>query len=131
MMNNAQKTSLCITLDRLEAWLTEAQAMLHHNGMRARLTPDAVAQLRAMAEVQQSIIDDLMRRFDLPRETTDDVRRLAAGLSMSWSQLHDSKSDKLRRYGEVHPALPESLDPDLDRLIDLTMHMIRLLEQST
>jgi hypothetical protein len=80
---------------------------------------------------QQAIIDDLMRRFDLPRTTVDDIRRLVAGLSLSWSQLCDSTSAKLSRFGAIDPALPEALDPDLERLINLVMRMIRLLEQST
>jgi len=130
ILNDAQRTSLSITLSRLEIWLTQMQAMLDRDELRMRLAPDNIERIRALTKRQQAIVDELSHRFDLPRETTDDIRRLVAGFSVSWSQLCDARSDKLSRYGAVDLNLSPALDPDLDQLIEMTLGVIHILEQA-
>jgi hypothetical protein len=52
-----------------------------------------------------------------------------AELSISWSQLVDSRSDKLGRYGEVDPDLKASLDPAIDQLVGTCLNMVHLLQK--
>jgi hypothetical protein len=55
---------------------------------------------------------------------------LIAELSISWTQLVDTRSDKLGRYGIVDPRLGTELDPELNQLVESCMQMIRTLEQA-
>jgi hypothetical protein len=48
-------------------------------------------------------------------------------LSYLWEVFEDTKSDKLKRYGDVDPALKNKLDPLLTNLMEL---MTKLMEAS-
>ncbi len=129
-LNIAQKTSLGITLREFEVRLTRLRVLLEQYESVTRLTPEGVARLREMLDREQAIIDDLFRRFQLKRETIDVVQSMMAELSISWTQLVDSRSDKLGRYGEVDPGLKSSLDPAIDQLSEACLDMVRLLEKA-
>jgi hypothetical protein len=55
---------------------------------------------------------------------------MIAELSISWTQLVDSRSDKHGRYGDVDPDLTSTLDPALSELGDACLSMVRVLEQA-
>ncbi len=129
-LNTAQQTSLSITLREFEARLSRLRVLLDHYEATTRLRPDGVARLRQMIDQQQAVIDALFRRFQLKRETIDVVQAMIAELSISWTQLVDSRSDKLSRYGQVDPDLQSTLDPALTELIDGCLSMVRLLEKA-
>jgi hypothetical protein len=129
-LNTAQQTSLSITLREFEARLSRLRVLLDQYETGIRLTPEGVNRLRQMIDRQQAIIDDLYRRFELRRETIDVVQSMIAELSISWTQLADTGSDKLGRYGEVDPDLSSTLDPALTELVDGCLSMVRLLEKA-
>jgi len=106
------------------------RVLLEQQESIARLTPEGVARLRQMIDRQQVLIDDLFRRFQLKRETIDVVQSMIAELSISWTQLVDSRSDKLGRYGEVDPDLKATLDPAIDQMIEDCLSMVRLLDKA-
>ena len=130
ILNIYQQTSLAISLRELEARLGRIRVLLDLNEFRTRLEPEQISQLRASVDRQQAVIDALFRRFRLPRETIDVVQTLIAELSISWTQLADSRSDKMGRYGDVNPALGPQLDPEIDQLIESCLQMTRTLEQA-
>ncbi len=129
-LNIAQQTSLGITLREFEVRLTRLRVLLEQHESVTRLTPQGVERLRQMIDRQQALIDDLFRRFQLKRETIDVVQSMIAELSISWTQLVDSRSDKLGRYGEVDPNLKATLDPAIDQMIDACLSMVRLLDKA-
>ena len=129
-LNTAQKTSLSITLREFETRLRRLRVLLDHYETVVRLTPEGVSRLRAMIDQQQVVIDELFRRFQLTRETIDVVQSMIAELSISWTQLADSLSNKLGRYGEVDPDLTSTLDPALNQLVEGCLSMVRLLEKA-
>lgn len=129
-LNTAQQTSLSITLREFETRLSRLRVLLDHYESSIRLTPQGVDRLRQMIDRQQTIIDELYRRFQLKRETIDVVQSMIAELSISWTQLVDTRSDKLDRYGEVDPHLTSTLDPAITELVDGCLSMVRLLEKA-
>jgi hypothetical protein len=129
-LNIAQKTSLCITLREFEVRLARLHAFLEQNESVTRLTPEGVDRLRQMIDQQQALIDDVFRRFQLKRETIDVVQSMIAELSISWTQLVDSRSDKLGRYGEVDPDLKATLDPVLDQMVKACLSMMLVLDKA-
>jgi uncharacterized coiled-coil protein SlyX len=129
-LNTAQQTSLSITLREFEARLTRLRVLLDHYETSIRLTPDGMARLRHMIDQQQTVVDELYRRFQLKRETIDVVQSMIAELSISWTQLVDTRSDKLNRYGEVDSDLKSTLDPALTELVDGCLSMVQVLEKA-
>ena len=129
-LNVAQKTSLSITLREFEVRLARLRVLLEQYESVTRLTPEGVDRVRQMIDRQQAIIAELFRRFQLKRETIDVVQSMIAELSISWTQLVDSRSDKLGRYGEVDPDLRAALDPALDQMIEACLSMVRLLDKA-
>lgn len=129
-LNIAQKTSLSITLREFEVRLARLRVLLEQHESVTRLTPVGVERLRQIVDRQQAMIDDLFRRFDLKRETIDVVQSMIAELSISWTQLVDSRSDKLSRYGEVDLDLQTTLDPAIDQMIEACLSMVRLLDKA-
>lgn len=129
-MNTAQQTSLSITLREFEVRLARLRVLLEQHDSVTRLTPEGVDHLRQIIDRQQAIIDDLFRRFQLKRETIDVVQSMIAELSISWTQLVDSRSDKLARYGEVDADLKVTLDPAIDQMVEACLGMVRLLDQA-
>jgi hypothetical protein len=55
---------------------------------------------------------------------------MIAELSISWTQLVDSRSDKLGRYGDVDLDLTSTLNPALSELADACLSMVQVLEQA-
>lgn len=129
-LNVAQKTSLGITLREFEVRLARLRVLVEQYESTRRLTPEGVERLRQMIERQQAIIDDLFHRFQLKRETIDVVQSMIAELSISWTQLVDSRSDKLGRYGEVDPDLKATLDPAIDQMVEACLNMVHLLDKA-
>ncbi len=128
-LNIAQKTSLSITLREFEVRLARLRVLLEQYESVKRLTPERVERLRQMIDREQAIIDDLFRRFQLKRETIDVVQSMIAELSISWTQLVDSRSDKLGRYGEVDPDLKSTLDPAIDQMTEACLSMVHMLQK--
>jgi hypothetical protein len=129
-LNTAQQTSLSITLREFETRLSRLRVLLDQYAAVARLTPENVKGLRLMIDRQPAVIDELFRRFQLKRETIDVVQSMIAELSISWTQLVDSRSDQLGRYGEVDPDLKATLDPALNQLVEACLSTVRVLENA-
>lgn len=129
-LNTAQQTSLGLTLREFEVRLSRLRVLLDRDKAAWRLTPEGVARLRQLIERQQSVSDERSRHFQLKRETSDVVQSMIAELSISWTQLVDSRSDRLDRYGAVDPELKSTLDPALTELIDGCLSMVRALEKA-
>ena len=52
-------------------------------------------------------------------------------MSIHWSNLLDSRSKKLKRYGKVHPQLAEKLDPRILGLSNIALNLITLFEENS
>lgn len=131
MLTAPQKTSLEVELRHLERALREARlrmaapergTLVHRPAVteaeRQRLEPlieQILAEIAALAEV-----------FDLRSQIDDPRSELSAEMIVAWSDLSDILSPKLKRYGDVDPALAESLDPGIRKLIYLAYELGRV-----
>jgi hypothetical protein len=90
---------------------------------RQRLTPLIEQALNEIAVVAE--------RFQLEAEVDDPLRDLSSEMAVAWADLNGLQSAKLGGYGAVDPALKVSLDPHIERLIQLAsqiMHTAREAE---
>jgi hypothetical protein len=76
------------------------------------------------------LIEKLSIRFGLDREIQSAASILAGNLTVSWANLMDTKSHKLRRYGQVHPGLSDMLDTDIQNLAEIAFNLSTMLGQS-
>lgn len=122
MLNPYQKSALAIQLRHLEQALLRARLWLRQAPEDGRLTryqlaPEAARpRLEALIEQMLSEIGVLAERFELEPRVEDLGRLLNAEMSVAWSDLIDTRSPKLRRFGAVDPGLSDALDPHVDRL---------------
>ena len=133
LLNFAQRNSLTLGLRAFEGHLRQADAWLlgqEEHGILYRRSLDLPPERRAAARAQIAAaltqIAVLAERFDLPVTEDDLGATFASQMSVDWANLCDTRSSKLRRYGEVDPRLPELLDADVDALAQLALALAAL-----
>jgi hypothetical protein len=128
-LNPYQKNALEIEMRRLEQALLRARDFLRRPPEDSRLTryrPISEAAHLGMEELIDQVLAEiavLVDGFELQPQVEDPGSYLNAVMSQAWADLYDTLSLKLRRYGEVDPALAETLDPHIRRLIRLTYEL--------
>jgi hypothetical protein len=133
LLNPAQRSSLTLGLRAFEKDLRQADAWLlggEEHGCLYRRSLDLAPERRAAARVQiagaLAQIAALAERFDLAVTEDDLGATIASQMSVDWANLCDTRSNKLRRYGEVDPRLAEFLDADVDALAQLALSLTAL-----
>jgi hypothetical protein len=59
----------------------------------------------------------------MPRENTNPASLIRGEISVSWADLHDSRTHKLGRYGKVHPELANMLDSEVQHLAEIAQNL--------
>jgi len=59
----------------------------------------------------------------MPRENTNPASLIRGEMSVSWADLHDSRTRKLGRYGKVHPELSNVLDSQVQQLAEIAQNL--------
>ncbi len=105
-------------LRRADAWLQvgEESGILYRR--RLGLSPEQRAVMREQIASALAQIATLADRFGLSADDEDLGAAIAAQMSADWANLCDVRSDKLCRYGEVHPDLAHLLDADISALAE-------------
>jgi hypothetical protein len=76
------------------------------------------------------LIAKLSSEFELDKKFQSAASILQGDLTISWANLMDTKSNKLRRYGQVHPELGDALDPDIENLAEIAFNLSTILGQT-
>jgi len=133
LLNTAQRRSLTIGLRAFEMHLRQADAWLQgkeERGILYRRSLDLPPERRASARTQIAAalarIAVLAERFGLAVAENDLRATIAAQMSVDWANLCDTRPEKLRRFGEVDPRLPELLDVEIDSLAQLALSVATL-----
>jgi hypothetical protein len=130
MLNDAQRSSLRILMSLIEEKMRTVEFRLAHPDEQALMfevqndfCPEMPHMVRdKMAEVAR-LIEALRDRLALPREIRPASNELRTGLSQLWAFLQEANSTRLRRFGDVHPALSPALDLHIERLAHLMLEM--------
>ena len=131
LLNENHRRSLSIVLRRVElaAWRLEDR-LTRETPPQLALTrftdpPDSAqraALLRLVKHVRQEVAD-LAGDYQLEVTEESFVRSTMGEFSLLWCDLEDSRPQKLRRYGAIHPQADEVLGPSIQRLIELMLAM--------
>jgi hypothetical protein len=131
LLNESQRRSLAITLRRVElaVWRLEDRF--------ARGDPDDLVLTHfthAPSPVQRSAFLHLVRQvraeiatlaaeYQLEGSEEDFLRSVTGEFTLLWSDLEDTRPQKLRRYGTINPQAYDVLGPPIQRLIKLMLAM--------
>ena len=138
ILNPYQRISLLVTLWHFEESLRRAESLL--NGaevegilfrQRLNISRSKQAQVRQEITIALDQIRELSRLFAFDAEEQDPARQIIGEISVHWSNLLDSRSIKLKRYGKVHPQLAEKLDPRILGLSNIALNLITLFEENS
>ena len=128
-LNLSQKRALEVQLRNLEQVLYRVGHRIRERPEEGLLTHHIPVsetvrrRFEALIEQMHEELAVLIRQFELQPKAVDSRSYINATMALTWSSLNEVLSSKLKRYGEVDPALSESLDPCLNRLIDLALQV--------
>ncbi len=135
LLNTAQAQSLRITLQIFEerlrhadAWLAgmEESGVLYHRA--SFLSPEHCTEARTAIAEALAALTVLAQTFALECTEENMVSYIRADMSTSWADLCDTRSVRLQRYGDGHPALAELLDPGIEHLAALALRISALMD---
>ena len=124
-LSQPQQTAISTTLLHLEQSLEGIERLLAGStagimyATELNVGPATIDQILANCRDIRAQIMVLARTFGLPRQQRF-LRQIIMGeLSSAWVNLEEVRPRKLKRYGAVDPALMDTLEPPLARLIQL------------
>jgi hypothetical protein len=137
LLNPYQKNSLRASLLMLEENLRQTQEWVdgrEEDGIlyyrRLNISERNREQVHRAIETALQLIEKLGNKFELGQEFQSVAPILMGNLTVNWANLVDTKSNKLRRYGQVHPELGDVLDPDIQNLAEIAFNLSTILGQS-
>ncbi len=131
LLNENHRRSLATVLRRVElaAWRLEDRltggAFPQLALTRFTHLPDLAQQaalLHLTKRVRQEVAK-LAADYNLEVAEENVLRYIIGEVSLLWCDLEDSRPQKLRRYGAIHPRADEVLGPSIQRLIELVLAM--------
>jgi hypothetical protein len=129
-LNEHQKRHVGVTLRLLDKEIAQMERLVQseEEGVLYRRASDfderERERLRTLASAVREVLRGLKERFDLPVEEESTRQTVMAYFSHLWGDLEEMRPKELRGYGTVDPGLTETLEPDLDLLIQM-VGMIR------
>ncbi len=132
MLNPAQRSALSTTLMQLEQTVAEMECLLDGPQQGITYATDVdwgeatIRSLRGLCLAARGHIQELVKLFDLPVHRLYGRRVVVGVMSVSWNNLEDVRPARLRRYGEVDPALGQTLEPLLELLIRVVLELRQL-----
>jgi len=138
LLNSSQRTSLFVTLRDFEKSLRRVESLMDSteaNGIlfRPRLSISAEKRAQAHQKISAALdqIQELSRLFAFDTEEQDIARLIRSEMSSHWANLLDSRSRKLKRYGNVYPQLAENLDAYILSLSKIALSLATLFEENS
>jgi len=84
-------------------------------------------QIRAGLHQLQGLITSLVKKYDLQPSKRNLRRILASDVSQIWIALEDSRPLRIRGYGAMPPSCAESLEADLQEMLQVANELRALL----
>jgi hypothetical protein len=138
LLNPYQRASLLVTLQDFEKSLRRAESLLDGAEVkgilfrqRFNISRSRQAQARKEIAIALDQIYKLSCLFAFNAEEQDPARLISGEMSVHWSNLLDSLSRKLKRYGKVHPQLAENLDHRILSLSNTASNLVILFEKNS
>ena len=125
-LNPGQERALTVALRLLEERLARVEDIIRrgesgrlYRRPRLSLSRTERARIDAILVDLRATIASVADAHRLPCEERDPIREISGLMSVSWESLAEVESRGLRSYGRVDPGLRDSLDPALERMLEL------------
>ncbi len=135
-LNPSQWNSLRLTVSMFEKNLRAAQAWLdgmEENGTfyQRKLHLSAKRRQQASHNIAEAlqIVTELGQSLELPLENENVASEIRSQMVISWTNLLDNRSVKLKRYGRVHPELSSELDPIILQLAEMALNLSAIFDE--
>ena len=99
---------------------TEERGVLYHRNRPQFSVDQRGAMVSLLAEAHAEIAL-LAEAFHLPCEEQDSARKIVGLLAITWQNLGDIRAQGLAGHGDVDPGLHDTLDPSVERLMELIL----------
>jgi len=136
-LNNYQKNSLRASLNGLEdvlhninRWVKqgEEQGILYTRTLQ--LQPGVKEKIFQYSQQALSIIKEIMLKYHLEHRQESIAREIMGQISISWANLCDTKSKRLKGYGDMGSTASAELDQDIDSLSETCMSIYKSIDES-
>ena len=128
-LNDSQTRVVAVTLRLFEQQLAEIEEVMSADAQGAlyrrvgRFSPSQRERMQALIEELRRGIRTVAEAFRLPCEEQDAARIIMGTLVITWENLEEIRSRRLRAYGAVDPHLRETLDPWIQQFTQLVLEM--------
>ena len=134
-LNRSQWNALRITMYTFEKNLRSAQAWLdgtEESGTfyerKLHLSAKRREQARKVITDALQTVIQLGNSLDLSVKEENAASKIRGEMSVSWANLLDMRAGKLSRYGKVHPDLSSELDPIIEQLAEMALHLSAIFD---
>jgi len=136
LLNPYQQRAITVSLIRFEENLRNALSLLEGqdvNGIlftrHLEVSEKKKEKARNLINLALGQIHEMKAMFDFQSKEQDPARQIASEMSISWENLMDVRSKRLRGYGEVSPELAGVLDPRIKSLSAIALKLATLFEE--
>lgn len=106
-------------LAAIEDLLVRSEVGILYRRDRAHLGREREARIALTISELRAAIRSVAEAFNLPRQEQDPVRKILGLLAISWESVGEIDARRLAGYGSVDPGLRKTLNPTIERLMEL------------
>ena len=105
----------------------EVHSVLYHE--RNRLSPHQRIELLEAVKQMRGIVLELKETMGLEERVEDAASCIVGHSTAVWSYLEDTKSKRLKRYGQLPVGLADYLDPRVEAIIGHIRRLWKIFEK--
>ena len=118
------------TLHKIERWLEngEESGILYIRTLH--LKPETKKLVRQQINDALVKINELALKYGLERREEDLTMAIISLISISWSDLIDTRSRKLMGYGNIGTEISEEIDVDIQSISEIAKKIFKTMDQT-
>jgi hypothetical protein len=134
-LNDNQLRRVTVSLAQVEQALRSTEEILARSRedlfktVRIADDPERRREAEALIIVVRNLLLVAFARFDLLQSDEDGARVARAAFTVAWAGVEEIRSRRLSGYGAVDPSLQSSLDPLVDELSRLLLHLAHVFDE--
>ena len=117
-------------LHQIERWLEkgEESGILYIRTLH--LKPETKKLVRQQVNKALEKINELALKYRLERREEDLTMSILSQISISWADLSDTRSRRLKGYGDIGSVISEEIDEDIDSLSEISMKLFKIIDKT-
>ena len=136
-LNSYQKNSLRASLygfeealHQIERWLEKGEESGILYVRTSHLKPETKKLVRQQINKALEKINELALKYGLERHEEDLTMSILSLISISWADLTDTRSRRLKGYGNIGADISEEIDEDIESISGIAMKIFKTIDQT-